>query len=93
LEATQNAPAQSLFAAASIKTSARGELEVTKVNKCYLELKQLNVEIMGRGCAWLDNGTHDSLLEASGFITTLQMHQWSNRLAKPMANTPTANTS
>jgi len=58
--------------AADIKPSARGELEITDVNKRYLEQGQLNVEIMGRGYAWLDTGTHDSLLEASSFIATLQ---------------------
>ncbi|MFM7008800.1 MAG: glucose-1-phosphate thymidylyltransferase RfbA, partial [Betaproteobacteria bacterium] len=58
--------------AADIKPSARGELEITDVNKRYLEQAQLNVEIMGRGYAWLDTGTHDSLLEAASFIATLQ---------------------
>jgi len=61
--------------AADIKPSPRGELEITDVNKRYLELGQLNVEIMGRGYAWLDTGTHDSLLEAAGFISTLQKRQ------------------
>ena len=61
--------------AADIKPSPRGELEITDVNKRYLELNQLNVEIMGRGYAWLDTGTHDSLLEAAGFIATLQKRQ------------------
>jgi glucose-1-phosphate thymidylyltransferase len=61
--------------AASIKPSARGELEITDVNKVYLEQGNLNVEIMGRGFAWLDTGTHDSLLEASSFIATLQRRQ------------------
>ena len=61
--------------AADIKPSHRGELEITDVNKRYLELGQLNVEIMGRGYAWLDTGTHDSLLEAAGFISTLQKRQ------------------
>ena len=61
--------------AADIQPSARGELEITDVNKRYLELGQLNVEIMGRGYAWLDTGTHDSLLEAASFIATLQKRQ------------------
>jgi glucose-1-phosphate thymidylyltransferase len=58
--------------AADIRTSHRGELEITDVNKRYLEQGQLNVEIMGRNYAWLDTGTHDSLLEAASFIATLQ---------------------
>jgi glucose-1-phosphate thymidylyltransferase len=61
--------------AADIKPSARGELEITDVNRCYLERSKLNVEIMGRGFAWLDTGTHDSLLEAASFIATLQKRQ------------------
>jgi glucose-1-phosphate thymidylyltransferase len=61
--------------AASIKPSARGELEITDVNKCYLEMGQLGVEIMGRGYAWLDTGTHESLMEAASFIATLQKRQ------------------
>ncbi|MFM2030015.1 MAG: Glucose-phosphate thymidylyltransferase [Pseudomonadota bacterium] len=61
--------------AAEIKPSHRGELEITDVNKRYLEQGQLNVEIMGRGFAWLDTGTHDSLLEAASFIATLQKRQ------------------
>jgi glucose-1-phosphate thymidylyltransferase len=61
--------------AADIRPSARGELEITDVNKRYLAQQQLNVEIMGRGYAWLDTGTHDSLLEAAGFIATLQKRQ------------------
>ena len=61
--------------AAGIQPSARGELEITDVNRYYLEQQQLNVEIMGRGYAWLDTGTHDSLLEAAGFIATLQKRQ------------------
>ena len=61
--------------AASIKPSARGELEITDVNKRYLEMGQLGVEIMGRGFAWLDTGTHESLMEAASFIATLQKRQ------------------
>ncbi len=61
--------------AASIKPSSRGELEITDVNRVYLNQNQLEVEIMGRGYAWLDTGTHDSLLDAAGFIATLQKRQ------------------
>jgi glucose-1-phosphate thymidylyltransferase len=61
--------------AASIQPSARGELEITDVNRTYLERGELHVEIMGRGFAWLDTGTHDSLLDAAGFIATLQKRQ------------------
>jgi glucose-1-phosphate thymidylyltransferase len=61
--------------AADIKPSERGELEITDINKRYLALGALNVEIMGRGYAWLDTGTHDSLLEAASFIATLQKRQ------------------
>jgi glucose-1-phosphate thymidylyltransferase len=61
--------------AKSIKPSARGELEITDVNRKYLELNDLNVEVMGRGMAWLDTGTHDSLLDAGQFIATLEKRQ------------------
>ena len=61
--------------AASIKPSARGELEITDVNRRYLEMGQLGVEIMGRGYAWLDTGTHESLMDAASFIATLQKRQ------------------
>ena len=61
--------------AKSIKPSARGELEITDLNRLYLENQKLNVEVMGRGYAWLDTGTHDSLLEASQFIATLENRQ------------------
>ncbi len=61
--------------AARIKPSVRGELEITEVNAQYLAQQQLNVEIMGRGYAWLDTGTHDSLLEAGQFIATLEKRQ------------------
>jgi glucose-1-phosphate thymidylyltransferase len=61
--------------ASEIQPSRRGELEITDVNKRYLEQNQLSVEMMGRGYAWLDTGTHDSLLEAASFIATLQKRQ------------------
>ncbi|MDR5836994.1 glucose-1-phosphate thymidylyltransferase RfbA [Caballeronia sp. LZ034LL] len=61
--------------AADIKPSARGELEITDVNSCYLNDGKLTVQIMGRGHAWLDTGTHDSLIEAATFIATLQKRQ------------------
>jgi glucose-1-phosphate thymidylyltransferase len=61
--------------AAAIRPSARGELEITDINRLYLEAGTLQVEIMGRGYAWLDTGTHDSLLEAASFIATLEKRQ------------------
>ena len=61
--------------AASIKPSARGELEITDINRTYLDKNELSVEVMGRGFAWLDTGTHDSLLDAAGFIAILQKRQ------------------
>ncbi len=61
--------------AAGIRPSARGELEITDVNRVYLEREQLNVQIMGRGMAWLDTGTHESLLEAGQFIATIENRQ------------------
>ena len=61
--------------AAELQPSERGELEITDINQTYLDRGELYVEIMGRGYAWLDTGTHDSLLEASSFIATLQKRQ------------------
>ena len=61
--------------AKSLKPSARGELEITDLNRLYLEKQKLHAEIMGRGFAWLDTGTHDSLLEAGQFIATLENRQ------------------
>ncbi len=61
--------------AKSIQPSPRGELEITDVNKAYLEMNELDVELMGRGAAWLDTGTHDNLLAASQFIQTIEKRQ------------------
>lgn len=61
--------------AKKIKPSARGELEITAINECYLAMQQLNCVHLGRGAAWLDNGTHDSLLEANQFVSTIEKRQ------------------
>ncbi|MDW6021563.1 glucose-1-phosphate thymidylyltransferase RfbA [Mesorhizobium sp. BAC0120] len=68
--------------ARSVTPSARGELEITDLNQKYLELGQLQVELMGRGYAWLDMGTHDSLLEAGQFIATIEKRQ-GQKIASP----------
>ena len=66
---------QVLDIARDLKPSPRGELEITDVNRIYLERGQLNVQVMGRGHAWLDTGTHDTLLEASQFVQTVEHRQ------------------
>lgn len=61
--------------AKNLKPSARGELEITDLNRIYLEENQLNVELLGQGFTWLDTGTHESLVEATNFVKTIEQHQ------------------
>ena len=68
--------------AAALRPSARGELEITDLNRCYLDAGALHLEKMGRGFAWLDTGTHDSLLEAGQFIATIEKRQ-GQKIASP----------
>ncbi|NBW61579.1 MAG: glucose-1-phosphate thymidylyltransferase, partial [Methylophilaceae bacterium] len=67
--------AQVVEIAKSLKPSARGELEITDINQSYLKQNQLTIEVMGRGYAWLDTGTHDALMEAGKFISTIESRQ------------------
>ena len=61
--------------AKNLKPSARGELEITDLNRIYLENGELNVELLGQGFTWLDTGTHDSLVDATNFVYTMEKHQ------------------
>src|SRR5690606_6266572 len=68
-------PADVVDLAKSMRPSQRGELEITDLNRLYLQSERLDVELLGRGMAWLDTGTHDSLLQASNFVETLESRQ------------------